>query len=233
VGRIVVNFDPSQAAARRKPRRWLRVLALLALVVALIVLAVGVGGFLWWRNFQSTPVYSLALLMDAAEKGDMTDMAKQLDRDEIVRNMTAKVSQKAVSRYGALATIAAQQQIENSVTSLPNLNQTIGIQVVSEIQALAVEQPQTFVQRLLAMRSLATITTEGDQAKASAKLGNRTIALTMRRDANRWRVTSFDDDVVVQRIVDSVIKDLPPMGALDSANPLFKMPRKATRKKRR
>lgn len=232
MGRIVVNFDPSQAPARRKPRRWLRVLALLALVVALIVIAIGVGGFLWWRNFQSTPVYSLALLLDAAQKGDTTDMGRLLDRDEIVRNMTAKVSQKAVSRYGALATTAAQQQIENSVISLPNLNQTIGTEVVSEMQSLAADQPQTFAQLLLALRSLATITTEGDQAKASAKLGNRTIALTMRRDADRWRVTSFDDDVVVQRIVDSVTKDLPPIGALDSANPLFKMPRKPRKKRR-
>ena len=57
--------------------------------------------------------------------------------------------------------------------------------------------------------------------------------LTMRRDANRWRVTSFDDEVVVQRIVEKVAKDLPPIGALDSANPLFKMPRKAIRKRRR
>ena len=205
---------------------------MLALVIALIVLAVGVGGFLWWRNFQSTPVYSLALLMNAAEKGDMDEMAKLLDREEIVRNMTAKVSQKAVSRY-ALATTSAQQQIENSITSLPNLNQTIGIEVVSEMQALAVGEPQPFPQRMLAMRSLATITTEGDHAKASAKLGNRTIELTMRRDANRWRVTSFDDEVVVQRIVEKVAKDLPPIGALDSANPLFKMPRKAIRKRRR
>jgi hypothetical protein len=232
VGRIVVNFDPSQAPARRKPRRWPRILALLALVIIGAIVLAAVGGYLWWRNYQSSPVYSVALLMDAAQKGDMDEMARFLDREQIVRNMTAKVNQKAVSRYGGLVSTTAQQKIEQSVTSLPNLNQTIGIAVVSEIQAVAIEQSQPFVRRLMTMPSIMTVTTEGDTAKASAKLSNRTVELTMRRDANRWKVTSFDDDVVVQRVVDSVMKDLPPIGTLDSTNPLFKMPAKPRKRRR-
>ena len=232
MGRIVVNFDPSQVPARRKPRRWARILALVALFVAAAIVLAAVGGFLWLRNYQSKPAYSLALLMDAAEKGDMDEMAKYLDREEIVRNLTTKVSQKAVTRYGGLVSTAAQQKIEQSVASLPNLNQTIGIAVVSEMQTIAVEQSKPFVQRVVGMPSLVTITTEGDLAKGSAKLGSRTVELTMRRDANRWRVTSFDDDVVVQRIVDTVMKDLPPIGTLDSTNPLFKMPARPRKKRR-
>lgn len=232
MGRIVVNFDPSQAPVRRKPRRWARIIGLVALVIAGAIVVAAVGGFLWWRNYQSKPVYSLALLLDAAEHGDMDEMGKYLDRDEIVRNMTAKVSQKAVSRYGGLVSTAAQQKIEQSVSALPDLNQTIGIAVVSELQSLGVNTSQPFMRRLLALSSVATITTEGDLAKASANLGDRTAQLTMRRDANRWRVTSYDDDVVVQRIVDTVIKDLPPIGTLDSTNPLFKMPGKPRKKRR-
>ena len=54
----------------------------------------------------------------------------------------------------------------------------------------------------------------------------------MRRDADRWKVTGYNDDVVVQRIVDSVMKDLPPVGALDSTNPLFKIPGKPRKRRR-
>ena len=232
MGRIVVNFDPSQAPTRRKPRRWAKVLALVALVIVGAIVVAAVGGYLWWRNYQSTPVYSLALLMDAAQKGDMDAMAAHLDRDEIVRNMMAKVNQKALSRYGGLVSTTAQQKIEQSVTSLPNLNQTIGIAVVSELQTLAVEQSQPFVRRLMTLPSIMTVTTEGEIAKASAKLSNRTVGLTMRRDGNRWKVISFDDDVVVQRIVDTVMKDLPPIGTLDSTNPLFKIPTKPRKRRR-
>jgi hypothetical protein len=56
--------------------------------------------------------------------------------------------------------------------------------------------------------------------------------LTMRRDSDRWKVVSFNDDTMVQRVVDSVMKDLPPIGGFDSNSPLFKnsgRPRKRNR----
>jgi hypothetical protein len=103
VGRIVVNIEPGQAPARRKSRRWARILALVALFIAGVIILAAAGGYFWWRNYQSTPVYSLALLMDAAQRGETDEMAPLLDREEIARNMMAKVSQKAVNRYGGLA----------------------------------------------------------------------------------------------------------------------------------
>ena len=104
--------------------------------------------------------------------------------------------------------------------------------MVSELQSIGINTSQPFIRRLLAMSSLVTITTEGDITKASAKFADRTVGLTMRRDANRWRVTSFDADAVVKRVVDGTMKDLPPIGTLDSANPLFKMPAKPRKKRR-
>jgi hypothetical protein len=232
VGRIVVNIEPGQAPARRKSRRWARILALVALFIAGVIILAAAGGYFWWRNYQSTPVYSLALLMDAAQRGETDEMAPLLDREEIVRNMMTKVSQKAVNRYGGLVSTTAQQKIEQAVTSLPNLNQTIGVAVESEMQSLAGDQSEPFFRRLLTMPSKVTITTEGDLAKASTNVNGRVIELTMRRDAKRWKVTDFSDDVVVQRIVDSVMKDLPPIGSLDSTNPLFKMPGKPRKRRR-
>jgi hypothetical protein len=232
VGRIVVNIEPGQAPARRKSRRWARILALVALFIAGVIILAAAGGYFWWRNYQSTPVYSLALLMDAAQRGETDEMAPLLDREEIARNMMAKVSQKAVNRYGGLVSTTAQQKIEQAVTSLPNLNQTIGVAVESEMQSLAGDQSEPFFRRLLTMPSKVTITTEGDLAKASTNVNGRVIELTMRRDAKRWKVTDFSDDVVVQRIVDSVMKDLPPIGSLDSTNPLFKMPSRARKRRR-
>jgi hypothetical protein len=73
---------------------------------------------------------------------------------------------------------------------------------------------------------LVTVTTEGDTAKVKAPLSDRTIELTMQRDADRWKVTDFKDDVVVQRIVDNVMKELPAIGSIDSNSPLFKKPQR-------
>lgn len=234
MGRIVVNIDPRQAPARRKPRRWLRVLVLFGLFVALVVAAAGVGGFWWWRSYQSTPVYSLALLIDAAQRGDTQEVANRIDEEAITRNMMAKVNEKAVGRYGGLISTAAKERIEQSVTSLlPRLTQTIHDEVAKEITSFAgASEPKPFILLLLAVPKLVTVTTEGDLATAAAAVNGRTIELTMRRDADRWKITGFNDDAVVQRVVDSVMKDLPPIGTLDSANPLFKMPSRPRKRRR-
>ena len=60
-----------------------------------------------------------------------------------------------------------------------------------------------------------------------------TIELTMQRDAELWKVTEFKDDVVVQRVVDSVMRELPAIGSIQSDSPLFKkQPRRRSRNSR-
>ncbi len=76
-------------------------------------------------------------------------------------------------------------------------------------------EPKSFIFLVVTVPSLMNVTTEGDTAKATATMSDRTIELTMQRDADRWKVTEFKDDVVVQRIVDSVMKELPAIGTID------------------
>jgi hypothetical protein len=75
-----------------------------------------------------------------------------------------------------------------------------------------------------------TIKNDGDTANAAAMINERRFELAMRRSDDGWKVTAFKDDVVVQRIVDRVMTQLPAIGQLDSQLPLVK-PTK--RKKRR
>ena len=77
-----------------------------------------------------------------------------------------------------------------------------------------------------------TVTTEGDTAKVKAPLAERTIELTMQRDAERWRVTEVKDDVLVQRVVDNVMKELPAIGTLDANSPLLKKSQRKSRRNR-
>jgi hypothetical protein len=44
----------------------------------------------------------------------------------------------------------------------------------------------------------------------------------MRRDADRWKVIDIKNDAIVQRLVDSVMKELPAIGNLDANSPLLK-----------
>jgi hypothetical protein len=240
--RIVINLDnPNGGAAQQgrapkgKGRRWLRVLGILAGLVLLIVVGAAVGGFLYWRHYQSTPTYALTLLIDAAQRNDPAEFQKRINDDEIAKNMVASVSQKAAARYGLAFNSSVQQKIETTVPSLlPRLKQTIHDEVVKQIKEFASKsEPKPFPLLVVAVPRLITVTTEGDTAKVKAPLGDRTIELTMQRDAELWKVTAFKDDVVVQRVVDNVMRELPAIGSIESDSPLFKKePRKRSRKNR-
>jgi hypothetical protein len=207
-----------------KRGRWRRILALLMFVVLFVVLAAIVGGFFGWRYYQSTPSYTLTLMIDAAQRNDVAEFQKRIDDEEIAKNMLASVSQKAAGRYGFALTSSIQQRIDTILpTLLPGLKETVHDEVVKEIKEVASKsEPRPFIFLLVTVPSLMKITTEGDTAKATAALGDRTIEMTMRRDSERWKVIEFKDDAVVQRVVDSVMKELPAIGTIDPNSPLLK-----------
>lgn len=230
--RIVINVDGPETgtAARpraggRKPRRWLRVLAILAGLIFVIVAVAVVLGFIWLRNYQTTPAYTLALIVDAVQQNNLAEFDKYVNEEEITKNMVATVSQKAAGRYGLALNSSVQAQIDKQVPTLPSLKQTIHDEVVKDVSQFASEiKPQGFVPVLYLLPRFTTITTEGDTAKVKARLLDREIELAMKRDGDRWQVTGFKDDLVVQRVVDNVMKELPAIGNIDPNSPLFKKP---------
>jgi hypothetical protein len=203
--------------------------------VLLVVLAAIVGGFFGWRYYQSTPAYTLTLMIDAAQRNDLAEFEKRIDDEEIAKNILASVSQKAAGRYGFALSSSIQQRIDTIIPALlPSLQQTIHEEVVKEIKEFASKSgPRPFIFLVVTVPSLMKVTTEGDIAKATAVLSQRTIELTMRRDAERWKVIDFKDDVVVQRVVDSVMKELPPIGTIDPNSPLLKKSARHKRKQNR
>ena len=234
MGRIVVNFEPGKAPARQQPRRWGRILALVgALILGIIILAIA-GLFIWVRNYQKSPDYSLALLVQAAQRKDTQELAKLMDDEEIVRNMVGRVSQKAGDRYGLALNTNVKQQLDRVVsTSAPTLKQTIHNEVITEVKELGGDaEPKPLAVLLVMIRSLVTVTNEGDVAKAAVNMSNRTFEVMMRRDGDRWKVIGINDERVVQRVVDSMMKDLPAIGEVDASSPLFKNPGKPRKRRR-
>lgn len=228
--RIVINLDAPQGGpathgrAARKPGRWRRILGIVFGLFVVILVAAAVGGFFWWRHYQTTPTYTLTLMIDAAQRSDLAEFQKRIDDEEIAKNMVAAVTQKAAGRYGFALNSSIQRRIDTMMpTLLPRLKQTINEEVAKEIKEFATKsEPRPFIFLVVTVPSLMKVTTEGDTAKATAAMSDRTIELTMRRDAARWKVTEFKDDVVVQRVVDSVMKELPAIGTLDANSPLLK-----------
>ena len=225
--RIVINLEGQKtegAKAVRKGRRWARVLGLMSLVVLVLVVVAALGGFLLWRRYQSTPSYTVTVLVHAAALNDVAEFEKHINEDEIAKNMVTPVSQKAAARYGYALNSSIQQQIDSTVPSLlPRLKETIGNEVKAGMafNALAPER-WSFIENLRRIPPLLTVKTEGDTAKVTMPRGQLTVELTMQRYADGWKVTEYKDELAVQHIVDNVIKELPAAGKIDPNSPLLK-----------
>jgi len=226
--RIVINLDepatPGAKPVKGKRRRWPRVLAVLALLVVIGVVGVGVAGFLLWRRYQSTPSYTLALILDAAQRNDVAEFQKRIDEEEMAKNIAAGVNKNAAARYGYALNSSIQQQIDGAMPALlPRVKQAVRDEFFNSVKAFAAApEKRSFVYILAAVRSLLTITEQGDSAEAKGTLAGNNIELTMRRDADRWKVTDIKNDAIVQRIVDGMMSELPAIGNIDANNPLLK-----------
>ena len=215
--RIVINLD--RAGGKGIPsrgRRWRKVAAVLGvIVVAMGILAVA-GAYLWWAHYKTTPAYSLALLVDAAQRDDMATVDQQVDTDKIVNDLAAQVAQKAVSRYGSVLSSSARSRMEALINSLlPGVKQTVRDVFAKRVQEISHEsENKPFAVVAIGLPYFVNITTKGDTAKIVAALRDRQVELTMERYGERWKVTAIKDDPIVQRIVDELIRDLPAIGQL-------------------
>ncbi len=230
--RIVINLDQAPGAnpAKRKNRRWPKIMAAFIVIVIVVAVLGAAGGYLWWRHYQTTPAYSLALVVDAAQRNDMSAFDQQLDQDQIVKNALTAFRQNAEGRYGAALSGALSQQIDNLLPLfLPRLKQTVHDELAKEIKEFSAQSdPKPFFIVALMLPSLATINAEVDTAKVTATMKDRVIDLTMRRDGERWKVTSLNDSVLTDRVVDDLMKELPAIGQF--AQPDTRKKLKATRR---
>jgi hypothetical protein len=218
--RIVINLDGPPGArpsAGTRRRRWPKVLAVLALLLLIGVVVVVAGAFFGWRYYQSTPSYSVALILDAAQRNDMPELEKFIDDEAISQNLLKAVSEKAAGRYGSALSGTVQSQIDNVLPSLmPSVRQIVRDEVAKEVKEFASKsEPKAFLFVALAVPSFVTLKTEGDTAHASAPISDRTMEFTLKRNADRWKIVEVKDDTLTQKVVDGVVKELPAIGGPD------------------
>lgn len=217
--RLVISFEqpgPVRARAARRGRRWPKLLAALGVIVILVGAAAVAGGYIWWQNYTTTPAYSLALLVDAVQRNDLTVVNEIVDIDKIVDSLAAEVTEKSVARYGGTLNPKQRKRVEVLVPGLlPGVKQSVRDSLVERLQEISREsEPKPFIILAIGLPYLVKITTEGDTARAIAPVQDREIELTLQRNGERWKVEAIKDDSVAPRIVDDIIKDFPAIGPL-------------------
>jgi hypothetical protein len=215
--RIVIDLDKARAdeqgrkRARRSGRAG-RIFGFIAVVLALIIIGVVAAGYFWWRHYQSSPAYTLAVLADASQRKDTATVDSILDTDKITDDFVAQVRQRTA---GSVLNSLWSSQADSSLPSAtPKLRETVHDEIVKELQRLtepAAGKP--FVLVALVIGRFADIKQENNTAQAQVNISSEQLRLTMQSAGERWRITAVQDDKLAKQISDDVMRNLPGKGS--------------------
>lgn len=205
------NQQPSPGEGNKSGHR----LRWLVWILGGLLIIVFVAVFLCWRHYETTPAYSLALLVDAAQRNDVPAFDQMIDLEKVVDSFTAEIAQKATG-----------SDVSNLTPSLRIQLQSVAPEVTARIKLIIKEEIRKHINELagpsgarpflltaLAMPFAANISEQDDRAKATINSADHPVELLMeRRDGPLWRVISLRDDALAERIVNSIVRDLPGPG---------------------
>jgi hypothetical protein len=213
--RIVIDVARVQEEARQKKGRGFgrarRYLSVTALVVIGIVLLLLIGSYAWWQSYKKSPAYSLALLVDAAQRDDMQAVESLIDADQIADGLKAQVILK-LSDANSNVPPAVRAQLTNAMPQLlPRVREGVRDQIAASMKSLSKSTSGSvpFVVTALGMRTAAEVREQGDAAAVTVKAGDRPIELTMRRDGERWKVVTVKDDQLAADISARLASSVP------------------------
>lgn len=217
--RIVVDLDKLEEERRarggaggRGPStrgRASRVLLIVAVAVIAVVAIALLAAILWWRSFQGSPAYSLALLVDAARRDDVRGVETLIDSDQIVTGLVPQVTDKLTG--GVALPEATRRQIDAGVQNLlPRVRETMRDEVKEGVKAVGEQAGDVpFPLLALGVRGASEVSENGEGATVKFTRGEQPVELTMRRDGARWKVTGLRDDELAARIAERVRAAMP------------------------
>jgi len=213
--RIVVDVARAQAEAR-KGKGWRagragRFLSLTALIVIGVLLVLLVSGYAWWRGFERSPAYSLALLVDAAQRDDKQTVESLIDADKIAEGFIPQVMEKLT---GAGSTIPPQVRPQlNAVVAqqFPRVRETMRDEIARGLKDLRGGDTSStpFFVKALGVRGLTDVREQGDTAAVAVKQEGRALDLTMKREGDRWRVVNVKDDKLATDMAARLAANIP------------------------
>ncbi len=213
--RIVIDVAQAQAEARARRggpgSRRRRVLSIAALVVAGLVLVVLVGGYAWWQSYKKSPAYSLALLVDAAQREDLPGVESLIDSDRVSQGFIPQVIEKLTAGGGAVPVLPRGVVTAALPQLLPRVRETMREEIARAVKGFAESAggQKPFVVLALGVPRVAEIKEEGDAAQVSFKAGERPVELSMQRDGERWKVVTVKDDELATGIAARLASSLP------------------------
>jgi hypothetical protein len=213
--RIVIDVARAQAEARERKRRrfgrlgrFSRLLSVTGLVVVAIVLVLLVGGYVWWRGYEKSPAYSLALLVDAAQRDDRQAVESLIDADQIAQGFIPQVIEKLTGADSPVPPQARPQLSSALPQLLPRVREGVRDEIAQDVKGLSKGHTSFFL-TALAVKTAADVKEQGNKAAVTVKAGDRAIELTMARDGERWKIITVKDDRLASDIAARLASSVP------------------------
>ena len=214
--RIVVDVERVQAEARARGARRFgragRFMSVTGLVILGLVLVLLVGSYAWWQGFKKSPPYSLAVLVDAAQRDDMQAVEALIDADQIAQGFIPQVIDNLAGAGSPLPPQARASLTAALPQLLPRVRETMREEVAREVKGISQNNSSSlpFFAKALGVRQMATVVERGDAATVGVKAGERPVELSMRRDVERWKLVAVKDPQMASDIATRLAASLPP-----------------------
>ena len=212
--RIVIDVDKAKQSAHKTgrgaddARRTRRVLAIAGIIAAVALVAVLAGGYAWWQSYKRSPGYTLALLVDAAQRDDTPTVEELLDTNQVAQSFIPQVMAQLASGGGA-ASPAEQRQVE---AALPLVLPQARDEITRRIKELATSSGGRMPFIILAVsvpRMVDDIKEQGDAATVVFKAGDRPVELSMQRNDARWKIVGIKSDALAADLAGYVRANMP------------------------
>lgn len=203
-----MKFVPHNSEVGGPPsRKWRWVF----LIIGGLLLVTSTALFVWWQHYQTTPAYTLALLVDAAQQNDGVAFDQIVDMDKVVDNFVSQMGQPTGSIPENLAGIVRTRLQSVAPGVMMAVKRTVREQTRKQINEVTSPfSTRPFLLTAVAIPFKADISESADMAKATINSRGSQIELGLQRgEGGRWRVVSLRDDALAARIATQTLKHLP------------------------
>lgn len=191
-------------------RRWL------GLILGGLLITGFAAVFFWWQHYKTTPAYSLALLVDAAQRNDAAAFDRIIDMEKVIDNFVPQLAQRATGGLASGLATSLRTQLESLAPRvMASVKQIVRDEIRKQISELAGSSgARPFFLTALAIPFETNISEKDDTAKVTINTGDHQVELLMERcEGGPWKVVSLRDEALAARIVNEIVKDLPGWGS--------------------
>lgn len=186
---------------------WLRrKFLIIALLLAFVALVCGIGGYVYWQRLKTTPQYSLALLIDAARRGDQPVVDELVDSDKMVDDFVPQIIEKAIELYGRGLPPAFVSQIASVAAPLmPAIRDKARSELPNLIRKETARfENVPFAAMVIGADRYLIIEAYGEDATIRSKLPRHSFEVKMRRVGSRWQIVGIRDEQLATRVAQTI-----------------------------